>query len=178
MHCRPQGNHDLAERIQAHICVKCEKLKITVYHFFWFGRYGRCQKSLWKCLLSNDGCYSGTGVRAQNDFREKGVDIKGFEPLTFSMQSRRSTTDLNALISGRKKWVIHTMVTLTSTSTTIFIRTACDAVLIWDDSPKWIQQYFGQVFESCDVKARCYRLSCIHLKRSVIHWKVRCQIVQ
>ena len=25
------------------------------------------------------------------------MDIKGFEPLTFSMQSRRSTTDLNAL---------------------------------------------------------------------------------
>ena len=26
------------------------------------------------------------------------MDIKGFEPLTFSMQSRRSTTDLNALV--------------------------------------------------------------------------------
>ena len=28
--------------------------------------------------------------------QNKTVDIKGFEPLTFSMQSRRSTTDLNA----------------------------------------------------------------------------------
>jgi hypothetical protein len=40
------------------------------------------------------------------DIREKKVDIKGFEPLTFSMQSRRSTTDLNAHIHHAEKCVI------------------------------------------------------------------------
>ena len=35
--------------------------------------------------------------------RRKSMDIKGFEPLTFSMQSRRSTTDLNALVDPSLK---------------------------------------------------------------------------
>ena len=37
------------------------------------------------------------------------MDIKGFEPLTFSMQSRRSTTDLNARMIALLKVIIHTV---------------------------------------------------------------------
>ena len=41
----------------------------------------------------------GSGTFVNN---RKRMDIKGFEPLTFSMQSRRSTTDLNALFTRQK----------------------------------------------------------------------------
>ena len=46
------------------------------------------------------GCVFPTEEKMQV---EKRVDIKGFEPLTFSMQSRRSTTDLNALFQRTRK---------------------------------------------------------------------------
>ena len=42
---------------------------------------------------------------------EKSMDIKGFEPLTFSMQSRRSTTDLNALFLGEKMICNYSVIT-------------------------------------------------------------------
>ena len=47
------------------------------------------------CNLRN--CHRGVFCQKYM-FRQENVDIKGFEPLTFSMQSRRSTTDLNALM--------------------------------------------------------------------------------
>jgi hypothetical protein len=51
--------------------------------------------SLW--MGSEDPGSSPLFAWQKREQSRKNMDIKGFEPLTFSMQSRRSTTDLNAL---------------------------------------------------------------------------------
>jgi hypothetical protein len=44
----------------------------------------------------DDSSNNETLKNSVKNVSRKKLDIKGFEPLTFSMQSRRSTTDLNA----------------------------------------------------------------------------------
>ena len=75
-----------------------EKMKLETFALFFFLF---CDGYVPGIVLSQSFFDEESGYRIAS-ISKKSVDIKGFEPLTFSMQSRRSTTDLNALSSTRK----------------------------------------------------------------------------